>query len=143
MRSTLSDYKIPCLQDSIAFFAAVHSFGVVGCIRCVTKKRLPLPKRLPRCLGGSGHREDFSDESPPTSPRDRGKGSVRKRYPGTPNEEEHREGRNKNEAVTADPSVMLRQDAAAFKAGKLTAAGFYATLARLFGNKRDTMVPKV
>lgn len=126
-------------------FAAVHSFGVVGCLRCVAKKRLPLPKRLPRCLRGPGHRKDLSDESPSTSPRDRGKGSVRKRYSGTPKEEEEedREGRKKNDAETADPSVMLRQDAAAFKAGKLTAAGFYATLARVFGNKRDTMVLKV
>ncbi|MEP4214708.1 MAG: hypothetical protein ABJL35_05045 [Parasphingorhabdus sp.] len=94
--------------------------------RCVAKKRLPLPKILPESLGGPGP-SAADDGNRPT-------GSKARR-------EAQKRSAEKKEA--AGQAVSLRNQTAAYKLGKVSAAAFYMTLAEVFGIKRHAMVPKV
>lgn len=94
--------------------------------RCVVKKRLPLPKILPESLGGPGPSATDGGNRPTGS-------KARK--------EAQRRSAEKKEA--AGREVSLRDQTAAYKLGKVSAAAFNITLAEVFGVKRHAMVPKV
>lgn len=52
-------------------------------------------------------------------------------------------GRKEATGEATEQAAKLREDISAFRAGKITAAGLYITLALAFGIKRNAMVPKV
>lgn len=101
--------------------------------RCVAKKRLPLPEYLPKSLGGPGQSAGSIDDSQQSESQSKGSKARR----------EAEEAREKEKRELARRTVRLREQTAAYRLGKVTAAAFYITLAEAFGARRQAMVPKV
>lgn len=108
--------------------------------RCVVKKHLPLPERLPECLARPS---STGPSDQPPQPQASG-GWGRK---GSKDGRRWARRAQAGEATGArsepvDPATRLQRDTAAFKAGKTSAAAFYFALAQAFGSRRHAMIPK-